>query len=142
MTELQNDITFCSKFVQGNSAHIKLYFSIGVDHLSFAFKPTDSICDSNFCLASVLEAVKGKKAGFCIFTVACLILFPHTGFTADLRSNTGGQAFPQCVFDHWQILPGDPMVPDSKPGMIVTETRKRKGLKEGIPPLDNYMDKL
>merc|ERR1712198_375387 len=25
------------------------------------------------------------------------------GFTADLRSNTGGQAFPQCVFDHWQI---------------------------------------
>lgn len=19
----------------------------------------------------------------------------------------GGQAFPQCVFDHWQILPGD-----------------------------------
>merc|ERR1711879_689710 len=31
------------------------------------------------------------------------------GFTADLRSNTGGQAFPQCVFDHWQILPGDPM---------------------------------
>merc|ERR1712058_191706 len=31
------------------------------------------------------------------------------GFTADLRSNTGGQAFPQCVFDHWQILPGDPI---------------------------------
>merc|ERR1712202_65567 len=28
------------------------------------------------------------------------------GFTADLRSNTGGQAFPQCVFDHWQIMPG------------------------------------
>merc|ERR1719239_1485159 len=26
------------------------------------------------------------------------------GFTADLRSNTGGQAFPQCVFDHWQIM--------------------------------------
>jgi translation elongation factor EF-G len=25
------------------------------------------------------------------------------GFTADLRSNTGGQAFPQCVFDHWQV---------------------------------------
>merc|ERR1712055_154999 len=24
------------------------------------------------------------------------------GFTADLRSNTGGQAFPQCMFDHWQ----------------------------------------
>ena len=31
------------------------------------------------------------------------------GFTADLRSNTGGQAFPQCVFDHWQVMPGSPM---------------------------------
>jgi len=64
------------------------------------------------------------------------------GFTADLRSQTGGQAFPQCVFDHWQIMAGDPFDPQSKPGVIVTETRKRKGLKEGIPPLDNFMDKL
>merc|ERR1712076_190760 len=31
------------------------------------------------------------------------------GFTADLRSNTGGQAFPQCVFDHWQVMQGDPL---------------------------------
>lgn len=64
------------------------------------------------------------------------------GFTADLRSNTGGQAFPQCVFDHWQILPGNPHEPASKPGIVVTDTRKRKGLKEGIPALDNYLDKL
>lgn len=64
------------------------------------------------------------------------------GFTADLRSNTGGQAFPQCVFDHWQILPGDPFEPSSKPATIVAETRKRKGLKEGIPQLENYLDKL
>jgi len=64
------------------------------------------------------------------------------GFTADLRSNTGGQAFPQCVFDHWQILPGDPFELTSKPGVIVTDARKRKGLKEGIPPLDNFFDKL
>merc|ERR1719414_333238 len=64
------------------------------------------------------------------------------GFTGELRANTGGQAFPQCVFDHWQSMPGDPFEPTSKPGVIVTETRKRKGLKEGIPPLDNYLDKL
>jgi len=64
------------------------------------------------------------------------------GFTADLRSNTGGQAFPQCVFDHWQILGGDPFDPASKAFTIVTETRKRKGLKEGVPPLDNFFDKL
>uniref|UniRef100_A0A3B5R131 Eukaryotic translation elongation factor 2b n=1 Tax=Xiphophorus maculatus TaxID=8083 RepID=A0A3B5R131_XIPMA len=64
------------------------------------------------------------------------------GFTADLRSNTGGQAFPQCVFDHWQILPGDPSDVTSKPFQVVSEIRKRKGLKEGIPALDNYLDKL
>ncbi|KAI3640017.1 hypothetical protein MIR68_001948, partial [Amoeboaphelidium protococcarum] len=28
------------------------------------------------------------------------------GFTADLRSHTGGQAFPQCVFDHWELMKG------------------------------------
>lgn len=64
------------------------------------------------------------------------------GFTADLRSNTGGQAFPQCVFDHWQILPGDPFDNTTRPSQVVAETRKRKGLKEGIPALDNFLDKL
>ena len=69
-------------------------------------------------------------------------LFFVVGFTADLRSNTGGQAFPQCVFDHWQILPGDPADSSTKPGIVVTETRKRKGLNEGIPALDKFLDKL
>lgn len=64
------------------------------------------------------------------------------GFTADLRSNTGGQAFPQCVFDHWQVLNGDPTDPQSKTRQVLDETRKRKGLKEGLPDLDQYLDKL
>ncbi|XP_074491882.1 elongation factor 2b-like [Sebastes fasciatus] len=75
-------------------------------------------------------------------TKAYLPVNESFGFTADLRSHTGGQAFPQCVFDHWNILAGDPFDPASKPGIVVTETRKRKGLKEGIPALDNYLDKL
>lgn len=64
------------------------------------------------------------------------------GFTADLRSSTGGQAFPQCVFDHWQILPGDPLDGKSRPYTIVMDTRKRKGLKESLPDLEQYLDKL
>jgi len=64
------------------------------------------------------------------------------GFTADLRSNTGGQAFPQCVFDHWQVMPGDPMDPSTKPNQIVQDTKKRKGLKEAMPDLGNYLDKM
>jgi elongation factor 2 len=63
------------------------------------------------------------------------------GFTADLRSATSGQAFPQCVFDHWQVIQGDPLVP-GKPQDIVLATRKRKGLALEIPPLDRFLDKL
>jgi len=64
------------------------------------------------------------------------------GFTADLRSNTGGQAFPQCVFDHWQVMPGDPMDGSSKTYQIVQDTKQRKGLKPGNADLGNYLDKL
>jgi len=64
------------------------------------------------------------------------------GFTADLRSNTGGQAFPQCVFDHWQVMPGSPLTEGTKPHQICQDTKKRKGLKEALPDLGNYLDKL
>lgn len=69
-------------------------------------------------------------------------LFLREGFTADLRSNTGGQAFPQCVFDHWVAMTGDVYDPSSKPGAVVNATRKRKGLKEEITPADHFLDKL
>ncbi|KAF9170993.1 Elongation factor 2 [Mortierella sp. AD010] len=63
------------------------------------------------------------------------------GFTADLRQATGGQAFPQCVFDHWQLMNG---VSNEDPKLIekVLSIRKRKGLKEEIPPLDRFLDRL
>merc|ERR1711937_499114 len=64
------------------------------------------------------------------------------GFTADLRSNTGGQAFPQCVFDHWQAMPGDPLQEGTKVYDIVQACKTRKGLKPGNPDLGNYLDKL
>lgn len=64
------------------------------------------------------------------------------GFTADLRSNTGGQAFPQCVFDHWAVLLSDPKDIGSKTRLVMDGIRKRKGLKDGLPDIDNYIDKL
>lgn len=65
------------------------------------------------------------------------------GFTKDLRSATGGKAFPQCVFSHWQLFPGgDPLTPGSKSNEIVLSIRKRKGLEPEIPPLDRFLDKL
>lgn len=64
------------------------------------------------------------------------------GFTADLRAATGGQAFPQCVFDHWQTMNGLALEAGSKVNEIVKGIRKRKGLSEEIPGLDRYYDKL
>jgi len=84
-----------------------------------------------------------QKMGTPLYMVkAYLPVMESFGFTADLRSHTSGQAFPQCVFDHWQILNGDPLEPGTKPFELVTATRKRKGLPEAIPPLDRYLDKL
>jgi elongation factor 2 len=86
---------------------------------------------------------ESQVAGTPMFVVkAYLPVNESFGFTADLRSNTGGQAFPQCVFDHWQILPGDPFDSSTKPFTVVQELRKRKGLKMEIPDLSNYLDKL
>jgi len=64
------------------------------------------------------------------------------GFTASLRGATAGQAFPQCVFSHWAQLTGDALEVGSKCNVTIDIIRKRKGLKEGIPALDNYLDKL
>jgi elongation factor 2 len=64
------------------------------------------------------------------------------GFTQHLRAMTSGRAFPQCVFDHWEQLPSDPFDAASKSGVLVETIRKRKGLKPGIPLLENFLDKL
>jgi elongation factor 2 len=64
------------------------------------------------------------------------------GFTADLRSNTGGKAFPQCVFSHWSLLGGDPLTEGSRPNEVVKQVRIRKKLAPEIPPLDRFLDKL
>jgi len=55
---------------------------------------------------------------------------------------TQGQAFPQCVFSHWQLMPGSPLDPTSKVNTIVKAVRKRKGLSEEIPTLDRFLDRL
>eukprot|EP00300_Choanocystis_sp_HF-7_P036285 c52126_g1_i1.p1 GENE.c52126_g1_i1~~c52126_g1_i1.p1 ORF type:complete len:840 (-),score=198.74 c52126_g1_i1:28-2547(-) len=73
---------------------------------------------------------------------AYLPVLESFGFTEKLRAETGGQAFPQCVFDHWEILNDDPLTEGSKAYTIMMDTRKRKGLKDELPPLDNYLDKL
>merc|ERR1711881_490023 len=64
------------------------------------------------------------------------------GFVAALRQATSGQAFPQCVFDHWESMPGDAMSAGSKIEELVLNVRKRKGIKVEMPKLGDYLDKL
>jgi translation elongation factor EF-G len=40
---------------------------------------------------------------------AYLPVIESFGFTATLRAATAGQAFPQCVFDHWDVMGADPL---------------------------------
>jgi elongation factor 2 len=77
-----------------------------------------------------------------VYVKAYLPVNESFGFTADLRSQTQGKAFPQCVFDHWQMLEDNPLEESTKSSVIVTDTRKRKGLNEGVPALDKYLDKM
>jgi elongation factor 2 len=63
------------------------------------------------------------------------------GFVAALRQQTSGQAFPQCVFDHWENMPGDAMVEGKVQDLVLTN-RKRKNLKVEMPKLADYLDKL
>jgi len=80
-----------------------------------------------------------------VYVKAYLPVNESFGFTADLRSQTQGKAFPQCVFDHWQMIPDDPMEESTKPTssyVIVNDTRTRKGLNPGVPALDKFLDKM
>jgi len=83
-----------------------------------------------------------QRPGTPLYNVkAFLPVMESFGFTADLRSNTAGQAFPQCVY-HWQVITQDPLEKGSKAYEIVMAARKRKGLKQELPDLGDYLDKL
>lgn len=90
----------------------------------------------------IIEEV--QRVGTPLTNIKCYLPVTESfGFTADLRSQTAGQAFPQCVFDHWKVVNGDPLDPTSGKALeLVLETRKRKSLGEEIPPLDRFLDKL
>ncbi|KAL4070743.1 P-loop containing nucleoside triphosphate hydrolase protein [Scleroderma citrinum] len=84
-----------------------------------------------------------QRPGTPMFTVkAYLPVMESFGFNADLRAQTSGQAFPQSVFDHWELMNGCPLEKGSKLEELVKNIRTRKGLKPEIPALDYYYDKL
>ncbi|KAJ8587787.1 Calreticulin-domain-containing protein [Rhizopogon salebrosus TDB-379] len=92
------------------------------------------------------------KAGSPLYTVKALIpVIDANGFETDLRTATQGQAFCLQMFDHWSIVPGDPMdtsiklrplEPASGQALardLVLKTRRRKGLGDQIA-VSKYLD--
>lgn len=75
---------------------------------------------------------------------AFLPVIESFGFETDLRYHTQGQAFCLSVFDHWAIVPGDPLDKDIvlrplEPAPIqhlarefMVKTRRRKGMSEDV----------
>jgi len=89
----------------------------------------------------VFESI--QRPGTPIFNLkAYLPVIESFGFDSQLRAATAGQAFPQCVFDHWELMLANPLEPESQSNTIVLDIRKRKGLKEQPSPLNEYEDKL
>jgi len=78
---------------------------------------------------------------------AFLPVLESFGFTQLLRQNTGGKAFPQMIFDHWELVEAnkddlDITNPATKTHQCVLEVRTRKGLKAEMPDWNEYYDKL
>jgi elongation factor 2 len=90
---------------------------------------------------TILEQTHEDNSPLCVVR-GYLPVNESFGFNAQLKGSTGGQAFPQCFFDHWQLLPGDPLDKASRAGDVVVNLRRRIGLQEDVPGLDNYLDKL
>lgn len=47
--------------------------------------------------------------------------------TEELRENTQGNAFSQCLFDHWDLMKGN--VEEDQVRELVMAIRRRKGLR-------------
>jgi len=74
--------------------------------------------------------------------IAFLPVLESFGFTSLLRQNTGGQAFPQMIFHHWQPTNGSCYEAGTQAANICKDVRARKGLKEELPDFNEYYDKL
>ena len=85
------------------------------------------------------------KPGTPVFSVkAYLPAIESFGFETDLRVHTQGQAFSQMVFDHWALVPGDPLdrgvvlrplEPQPTQHLareFTVKTRRRKGMAEEV----------
>ena len=106
-------------------------------------------------IVSAIQPVLSKRRGHIVqdkpipgsplFSVkAFLPVLDSFGFETDLRTFTQGQAMVHSVFDHWAVVPGDPLdksivlhpLEPSPPQHLardfLVKTRRRKGLSDDV----------
>jgi len=116
------------------------------------------------CL-SAIETILTRRRGHIVqdspkpgtplhITKALLPVLDSYGFETDLRSQTQGQAFCLTTFDHWQVVPGDPLDKSIKlrtlepspqyhlARELLIKTRRRKGLSEDVNFSKHFDDDL
>lgn len=83
------------------------------------------------------------KEGTPLYIVkAHLPVLESFGFSAEIRGATGGRAFPQLLFSHWQPVPGDPFQSATMAGEVLKKIRERRNLGSALPDINDYQDKL
>ncbi|TIA79617.1 hypothetical protein E3P96_03679 [Wallemia ichthyophaga] len=93
------------------------------------------------------------KAGSPLYVVKALIpVMDANGFETDLRTQSAGTAFALEIFDHWAIVPGDPVdsgiqlrLLEPAPAQhlardFMLKVRRRKGLGDGQNLMAKYLD--
>lgn len=89
--------------------------SVDIFHSRRSLYAVEIQCPENAIggIYSVLNKRRGQvfseeqRVGTPMFTVkAYLPVMESFGFNGELRSHTAGQAFPQCVMDHWELMNG------------------------------------
>eukprot|EP01119_Soliformovum_irregulare_P012869 TRINITY_DN3363_c0_g2_i1.p1 TRINITY_DN3363_c0_g2~~TRINITY_DN3363_c0_g2_i1.p1 ORF type:complete len:837 (-),score=182.72 TRINITY_DN3363_c0_g2_i1:78-2588(-) len=83
-----------------------------------------------------------QKRNSIVNVIARLPVAESMGFQDQVQTETLGHVFPQCVFDHWKIMPGDPWQEGDMQFQTVCEIRKRRGLSPDLPILSKYEDTL
>ena len=63
------------------------------------------------------------------------------GFGALLRTTAAGSAVHQMAFHSWETMPANPLLSAGSTHDIVMAIRKRKGLKEAVPPISDFEDR-
>jgi len=90
----------------------------------------------------VIEGKEDRQGTPLTVIKAFLPVLESFGFAQELRQATSGQAFPQMIFSHWQLLSGDIYEDGSFVNKVVKEIRTRKGLKDDLPKFNDYYDKI